>query len=320
MAVGNPRKCCKLFEWADPRSVLVILGRDMVVRPTSVTVLAMIQLVFGVLGVLIGIGSFIPGSPAAKALSAERAAEIQAKTSLPIPIQHANRVASITISLVCGYFLLQGKNWARILYVTWESLHHLLFLCVGGTSPRIVQLPGILMFVAFTVLLFRPQANAFFAVGGRGLEAQPWPSARRVLSFVFYVLSGMFFMGTCLTAFLFTPLDVAKWLVISFQLLPATVFLSIGRALSPERNWAKEVGIVLLVSAASGAFGGLMFFMHPEYHKAIPPGSVDLFGDVTTGCLWIALMAAFGGLWFLSGQRQAREKPVRAPIFGASRR
>jgi hypothetical protein len=89
----------------------------MIARPTSITVIAVIQLVFGVSGVLFAIGSFIPGSPAAKALSAERAAEIQAKTSLAIPIQHANRVAGITISLVCGYFLLQGKNWARLLYV-----------------------------------------------------------------------------------------------------------------------------------------------------------------------------------------------------------
>jgi hypothetical protein len=75
-----------------------------------------------------------------------------------------------------------------------------------------------------------------------------------------------------------------------------------------------------MVSAAGGAFGVLMFFMHPEYHKPMPPKNVDLFADYTTGCLWIALMAAFGGLWFLSGWRQSREKPVRAPIFGTSRR
>jgi hypothetical protein len=234
-------------------------------------------------------------------------------------MRHASSIATTAISLVCGYFLLQGKNWARILYVTWGSLHHLFYLYVGGTSPRIMQVPGLLVFAVFVLLLFRPQANVFFAEGGPGLEAQPWPSARRVLSFVFYVLSGMFFMGSCLIAFMWAPLEVVKWMVFSFELLPAAVFLSIGRVLSPERHWAKEVGIVLMVSAVGGAFVGMMMYMNPEFHKPVPPRNIEFFSDLITGCLWIALMGAFGGLWFLSGQRQSREKPVRAPIFGASR-
>jgi hypothetical protein len=189
----------------------------MIARPISVTVIAVIQLVLGVSSILFGIMSFIPPSPAAATRRAEREAEVQSKSPLPIPIQHANSIATAAIALVCGYYLLLGKNWARIVYLIWGSLHHLFFLYVGGTSPRIVQLPGILIFVAFVVLLYSPQANTFFATGGAGLTAQSRPSLRRIASFVFYVVSGIFFLGASMMAFSVMQFGLVKSLVAYYR-------------------------------------------------------------------------------------------------------
>jgi len=62
------------------------------------------------------------------------------------------------IAIVCGVFLLRGKDWARWLSMAWIAFHVVLSFF---HSMREVAVHG-LVFVGFAVLLFRPAANQFF--------------------------------------------------------------------------------------------------------------------------------------------------------------
>ena len=131
-------------------------------RPTSVTVIAWILIGMNVLG-LFGLAvATIRHSPAAN--------ELMAKSPVPIPIQHAMGEGGMVVGALCGYFLLQGKNSARYLYVTWTTIHSLFSLV---TLPfKLVIVPGAAIFLLITYFLFRPQANAFFAGGGANVCAK----------------------------------------------------------------------------------------------------------------------------------------------------
>jgi hypothetical protein len=93
-------------------------------------------------------------------------------------------------------------------------------------------------------------------------------------------------------------------------LAPAAVILGIGLAVSPDRRWKRDVGIVLTSSAAFGAFvvfTMVCVFMEPEFRKMVQPEKMAMFSDYVTGTVWIALMGALGGLALHAG----REQPER---------
>jgi hypothetical protein len=156
-------------------------------------------------------------------------------------------VAGLTIGFVGGYFILKGKNWARWLIVGWPAL--VLFFNLVTSPMRWMLIPGAFYIAALAYFLFRRDANEFFASGGANVEAQGAPSWRTIISICCYLLSGFAFTVSCMMAFLYFPegVAVAKLLLLSFALLPAAVLLSIGRVVSEEPNWKREVGTVLVV-------------------------------------------------------------------------
>ena len=126
-------------------------------RPTSITVIGWLLIVLGALGAL--------GMIMALGISTPEMQELMAKNPIPIPIQYAMSFAGLAISIVSGYFMLKGQNWARLLYVIWSAVGFLIGL---ATSPmKIAMIPGIVVFLLIVFFLFRPKANAFFA--GTGL-------------------------------------------------------------------------------------------------------------------------------------------------------
>jgi hypothetical protein len=79
----------------------------MVRRPTSITVIAVLQLVLGVLGVFSGVTSLIPRGAAAESRRAEWRATHP--TPVPTPVQQAKSVLNTLIALVTGYYLLREE-------------------------------------------------------------------------------------------------------------------------------------------------------------------------------------------------------------------
>jgi hypothetical protein len=91
---------------------------------------------------------------------------VRAKSSLPIPLQIVMQCVGLLISLVAGNAMLNGRNWARFLYVVWRSI---VFVIGILTSPvEIVMIAGqIVGFVTFAAImffcLFSPKANEYFS-------------------------------------------------------------------------------------------------------------------------------------------------------------
>lgn len=84
------------------------------------------------------------------------------------------------ITLLASYFMLQGHNWARWVYFTWNAVRiaaagALQFLpehreSWGFLTFRYAMIPGALFFLIAVWLLSRAEARDYFAFGRK----QPW--------------------------------------------------------------------------------------------------------------------------------------------------
>jgi hypothetical protein len=112
-------------------------------RPSSITVISWIFIVFGSIAFL---SSFLPpvGTPAALSLA-------DLKTHWMV---HLARF----LGVVSGVFMLYGFNWARWLLVIWIVFHLILSIL---HSP-LQLLMHTLIFAVILYFIFRPQASAYF--------------------------------------------------------------------------------------------------------------------------------------------------------------
>ncbi|HLY42652.1 MAG TPA: hypothetical protein VKR52_15655 [Terracidiphilus sp.] len=110
-------------------------------RPISIVILACVYL-------LVGCGGFVMHFP-----------ELLARHPDAISIEVTELIA-----VLCGIFLLVGKNWARWLALAWIVFH--VAISVGQMRELIIH-SAICAVIAF--ILFRPPANQYF----RGPRIQP---------------------------------------------------------------------------------------------------------------------------------------------------
>ena len=122
----------------------------MPVRPTSITVICWIIIVFGVLGALsMLVFSALP----------EVRAEM-AKSPLPVPVQFALSFTGLALTTLCGSFMLGGRNWARWVYVAWNAFGFVISIFIAPNY--LAMLPGLIFFGIIALFLFQPRANEFF--------------------------------------------------------------------------------------------------------------------------------------------------------------
>lgn len=110
-------------------------------RPTSVTVVAWLVIVFASLTAFMLLGE--------TALTFKDSPPQQ----WPLPL------LGVVVTLVCGMFMLKGKNWARWLYIVWT----IVFLTYAFTEVRVILLiPNALKVIVFGLILFSARANKYF--------------------------------------------------------------------------------------------------------------------------------------------------------------
>lgn len=288
-----------VLHWRTGGAAIYRLGDNrMKTRPISITIIGWYLLVAGTLGLFNTLWStvrLLRGNSALEAALRE--------ASVPISVQLTVSFVASLVALVCGYFTLQGRGWARSLYLV-VTLGIIVFH--AATSPfGMMTLPGLVILAVVAYFLFRPAAGEFFRSGGEGYAR---PTRRRTVSIVFYILSGLFLQMTCALAFMDMSGSALKWLMLCFPLALGAGLMSIARIVSRQRDWARDVGVVLIASAAFGAAMAIAAgtFAPSESKPANRPASRLLEYDYIGGVAWTASMAALGVAGVVAGLRAAR--------------
>jgi hypothetical protein len=279
----------------------------MITRPLPITVVGWVLITFGVLGVLGIISSMAHKNPAV--------AEAMSSSPIPVPVQHAIALLGTAVRLLCGFYVLRGKNWARYLYVAWSLIGILIGL---ATAPmKLLVLPSLVTFLVIVFFLFQREANLFFASEGKALDPRSVPSNRRIAAVFFYVFAGFFFSCTGMGALMHFGGGIGKIMMLCFQILPVAICLAVGRRLSPGPGWKRDTGIVFIVGAAAGALFAVMMaavFANPEFNKRMRPEHADMFRDYLFAVIWFAAWVVLGIALILTSRKDANRSRIPLPL------
>lgn len=139
--------------------------------------------------------------------------------------------------------------------------------------------------------------------------------AANVLGIVCYVISGYFVLTVSVLSFVSGQLSWVKWVMLLGFSIPALIALVCGFAFRKFKKKLRDLGIVLLASAATSAFmilSVVCVFSSSEYRKLMEPGTLDIFRDyVFGGCFLISLTLA-GIVSLRAGLRIANRSPAPA--------
>ena len=119
-------------------------------RPTSVTVIAWILIALGAFGLV----SIVTN------MSNPLARELLANSPISYEMHMALSGISSLLSIVCGYYILKGQDWARVVYMIVNAIGILIALATSPMKTPILISVVLLAVIAF--FLFRGPANAFF--------------------------------------------------------------------------------------------------------------------------------------------------------------
>jgi hypothetical protein len=108
-------------------------------RPISVTILALLLILMGAIGIAYHVREF----------------------RSTVPSEYVSVLVVRLLAIVCGVFLLRGKGWARWLAMAWIAFHVVLS---SFHSMQQVAFHAAVM-VVFGVVLFHPAASRYFGYG-----------------------------------------------------------------------------------------------------------------------------------------------------------
>ena len=121
--------------------------------PKSVTVISWFSIISGI-GILVSLFfSFI--NPMIK--------DTLSKNLIPISVQYLISCAGVGITMVSGIMMLKGKNWARLLYVSWYIFSVGMSFLIAPN--KVMLLPSAVVAVVISFFLFRPNVNEYFKEG-----------------------------------------------------------------------------------------------------------------------------------------------------------
>jgi hypothetical protein len=137
---------------------------------------------------------------------------------------------------------------------------------------------------------------------------------KKAISIVCYVVSGFFFYGVCLLAFINEPPIGLKFGITGGFCILALMAFGLGLVFAGFRDWKHNLGIIL---AASGGFAASVTFtigclmMTPEFRQVFPKDLVVFFSDYTSGISCVAGLSAAGVTLLIKTRK--RTEPIDAP-------
>ena len=130
-------------------------------RPTSITVIAIVLLVFTLLGV-VGLVTAASNAEMTKVL---------AQMHMSLPLYEAYGALGIIINLACVYGIWKGLPWSRVLYLVWGIIGLVVSFFISPVKAAIVL--GLIILVVVCVFLWTNTANDWFQARGLMLKREP---------------------------------------------------------------------------------------------------------------------------------------------------
>jgi hypothetical protein len=130
-------------------------------RPTSITVIGALLLIFTLIGL---VGLVMAGSNAAMA-------EQITKMHISLPLYLAYGTLGILINLACVYGIFKGLPWSRVLYLAWGIIGLVVGFYIAPMKASIVL--GLVLLVVVCAFLWTNTANDWFQARGLMLKREP---------------------------------------------------------------------------------------------------------------------------------------------------
>lgn len=118
-------------------------------RPLSLTIIGWLLIVLSLLSV-IGLLSLM--TPAAQ--------QALAATGQSTMVAMIMGVVGVFVTIACGYGILKGFDWARVLYVGWNVVNIIYTIIAAPVTSFVLITVVVTLVVAY--FLFRPEADAWF--------------------------------------------------------------------------------------------------------------------------------------------------------------
>jgi hypothetical protein len=118
-------------------------------RPLSITIVGILAIAIGAMGV------------------AYHASEFDMRR----PFETIGLCFVRLLAVLAGAYMLRGRNWARWLWLAWMAFH----VAVSFLHSVSEVLMHALFLAVFAYLLFRPPASAYFRAAGAATGAPPTP-------------------------------------------------------------------------------------------------------------------------------------------------
>jgi hypothetical protein len=122
-------------------------------RPNSLTVVGWVLIIFGAFGALATL--MLPNNPIAT--------ELLKQSPLPMSAHIAIGAIGALVSIVCGYGVLKGLGWSRLVYTAWVLISAAITLVSMPLSSFMIV--GWVIQAVIIFFLFRPEATAWFGGG-----------------------------------------------------------------------------------------------------------------------------------------------------------
>jgi hypothetical protein len=129
-------------------------------RPLSLTIIAWVLIIFGLIGLY---GAATMGSN-------PMSAKMFAQSPVPLVVNQIWGAIGAIVGFIVAYGIFKGQPWSRVLYVVWSIIQLLVGLYISPIKLALVL--GLVFLVVFSIFLFSEKANDWFSARGLMLKRE----------------------------------------------------------------------------------------------------------------------------------------------------
>ncbi|MFT7388996.1 MAG: hypothetical protein ACI8VC_002258 [Candidatus Endobugula sp.] len=272
----------------------------MSVRPKSISIISWFLIVTGCMSLV---------SPALTYDNPE-VIKVMELNALSVPIQYIMMFVGSLVTVVSGIGILMGKNYARILYVSWTSLSIIIsFFTLPVTT---MMIPGIVFFAIISFFLFRAKSKNYFSgeIEEGSSDILPSPNkpvkVRNIFGVMFLIFSGFFVYMVGLLAFFELPdAGTGKFVILAGAFVPLVIFHLIGLALYRGANWKISTGVTFFIGSSFNVLVVIvMLFIQasPEALGGMDTSGLSAFSSYLSGFSVMVLLSGSGAFLYFAGK------------------